>query len=534
MEIRELWLKNYGKFEDHRIRLKPGINIIYGGNETGKTTVHSFIRAMFFGLSRARGRAARTDEFKLRCPWDTPGAFRGSMRVMDGGELYRIDRSFDRGEPPLLVTCETSPEEKKDPEGFLSELLGGVSEAAFLNTLFISQARCETDEALAQELRRYMVNSGGAMDAGLDVTQALQKLRRQKKALEQKRKNEEAALEAEIEKKLAKAEALRDEITFLEKQAARYDRSAGKNPGGYEEGYDRSAGKYPGGYTGRAQEDGEEWENADGELEEWDDAGAGRGRIILQGLLVLAGILALLGAAFLDDWKMRVFLGIFGVVFFLLLIPFHMLLGGPRQEEEESGEYGDERTGAEAENYEELMEELGERRDAYQGLQDELEKLYAGSVRPEGTDTEIAALTLAIDRICELSSGLYERMGGGLNERASTILKELTDGAYSRIVLDETMEIRIHTPSRVLGLYQVSGGTMQQIYFALRMAAAEILEDGKKLPVVLDETFAMYDDSRLEAALRWLKKSGRQVILFTCQKREHEILEQLGREQPGT
>ena len=94
----------------------------------------------------------------------------------------------------------------------------------FANTVFISQAHCETDEALAQELRRYMVNSGSAMDAELDVTQALQALRRQKKLLEQKRKKEEEELEAQIGKKLAKAETVREEIAFLEKQAGRYEK----------------------------------------------------------------------------------------------------------------------------------------------------------------------------------------------------------------------------------------------------------------------------------------------------------------------
>ena len=92
MEILELWLKRYGKFENHKIALKPGMNIIYGGNETGKTTIHSFIRAMFFGLGRARGRAARMDEYQLRQPWDAPGVFLGSMRIEKDGEIYRIDR----------------------------------------------------------------------------------------------------------------------------------------------------------------------------------------------------------------------------------------------------------------------------------------------------------------------------------------------------------------------------------------------------------------------------------------------------------
>ena len=47
----------------------------------------------------------------------------------------------------------------------------------------------------------------------------------------------------------------------------------------------------------------------------------------------------------------------------------------------------------------------------------------------------------------------------------------------------------------------------------------------EKLPVMLDEAFAYYDDKRLEAALEFLSKIDNQVILFTCTNREKEILE---------
>lgn len=56
-----------------------------------------------------------------------------------------------------------------------------------------------------------------------------------------------------------------------------------------------------------------------------------------------------------------------------------------------------------------------------------------------------------------------------------------------------------------------------------------MLTGGQPLPIILDEPFAMYDEDRLEAALRWLDNSGRQVILFTCQKREKEILDRIRR-----
>lgn len=50
----------------------------------------------------------------------------------------------------------------------------------------------------------------------------------------------------------------------------------------------------------------------------------------------------------------------------------------------------------------------------------------------------------------------------------------------------------------------------------------------EELPLILDEMFAMYDQKRLEAALRWLAEHKKQVILFTCQTREEETLRRLG------
>ncbi len=50
MRIHELLLKNFGKFTDRRIIVSEGIQILYGENESGKSTVHTFIKAMLFGL----------------------------------------------------------------------------------------------------------------------------------------------------------------------------------------------------------------------------------------------------------------------------------------------------------------------------------------------------------------------------------------------------------------------------------------------------------------------------------------------------
>ena len=46
MKIKELRLKNFGKFTNKEIHFSDGMNVIYGENESGKSTLYTFIRAM--------------------------------------------------------------------------------------------------------------------------------------------------------------------------------------------------------------------------------------------------------------------------------------------------------------------------------------------------------------------------------------------------------------------------------------------------------------------------------------------------------
>lgn len=47
MEIIEIRMDHFGKFNGQSMEFHPGINVIYGDNETGKSTMRSFIRGMF-------------------------------------------------------------------------------------------------------------------------------------------------------------------------------------------------------------------------------------------------------------------------------------------------------------------------------------------------------------------------------------------------------------------------------------------------------------------------------------------------------
>ncbi len=91
--------------------------------------------------------------------------------------------------------------------------------------------------------------------------------------------------------------------------------------------------------------------------------------------------------------------------------------------------------------------------------------------------------------------------------------------------MDEALHMSVNTGERIVSIERLSRGTLEQIYFALRMAAGELFCKEEPFPVILDDVFGMYDEERLAAALRWLHKENRQVIISTCHKREMEILD---------
>ena len=66
------------------------------------------------------------------------------------------------------------------------------------------------------------------------------------------------------------------------------------------------------------------------------------------------------------------------------------------------------------------------------------------------------------------------------------------------------------------------------MYLGLRLASIDTISK-EKLPIILDETFAFFDDYRLENILKFInnKYEDRQIIIFTCSKREIEALNRL-------
>jgi len=142
------------------------------------------------------------------------------------------------------------------------------------------------------------------------------------------------------------------------------------------------------------------------------------------------------------------------------------------------------------------------------------------------------ALDIAMEVLEEASVDLQRNYSPYLNEVMGNIMDTITGGKYSDIMADDSLMLNIQPPGmpeRVIP-EQLSSGTADQVYFALRLATIRLIEkDGETMPLFLDDPFVQYDEERTRNVLTLLcnESDRRQVILFTCKKREVELVRQV-------
>ena len=142
------------------------------------------------------------------------------------------------------------------------------------------------------------------------------------------------------------------------------------------------------------------------------------------------------------------------------------------------------------------------------------------------------AFDVAIEVLSESSVQIQRDYSPYLNEQMGNIMKSISGGRYEDIMADDSLTLNVQTPDVAEKVIpeQLSSGTADQMYFALRLATVMLVEkDGEILPLFLDEPFVQYDEDRTKNVLELLKTESekRQIILFTCKKREVELVNQI-------
>lgn len=137
----------------------------------------------------------------------------------------------------------------------------------------------------------------------------------------------------------------------------------------------------------------------------------------------------------------------------------------------------------------------------------------------------VKAIDFAIGALKESYDEISARFSPAFSSKVSSILKELTQGAYDKVRISKDMEAEVgRENSLYAGSIYMSAGTVDQIYLAMRLALCGIADNTNVPPVILDDALTNFDDDRAKAAIDFLARYAerRQIILFTCHRRVTE------------
>lgn len=125
MKISEIQIQQFGVWKNLTLPIKnSGLNVIYGPNEAGKSTLLRFVRSLLYGYTNPAGKSA-----------DITSDCDGSLAVLAAGKKIRIRRTSKHGTRGLVSI--TGKNEPLSDDQVLTELLAGTDEAIFENIFAI-------------------------------------------------------------------------------------------------------------------------------------------------------------------------------------------------------------------------------------------------------------------------------------------------------------------------------------------------------------------------------------------------------------
>ena len=189
MNIRELHVDGFGRLSNLDLALSPGLQVLIGPNERGKSTLRAFITDMFYGQRRDLRSPAYDEGNLLRRPWENPEAYGGRLvYALDRGGVYEITRSFVRDRQHILLRdCQTGrditgmfPAHPNHEIGFAEAHLG-LSKGVFINTATIGHLNLDGlgDEQALDRIRERLLainDSGAGIRSAGSALHALQEL----------------------------------------------------------------------------------------------------------------------------------------------------------------------------------------------------------------------------------------------------------------------------------------------------------------------------------------------------------------------
>lgn len=179
MKIQKIKINSFGNLEDREIDLSDNINIIYGKNEAGKSTLLKFITNMFYGTSKNK-KGREFSDFDRYKPWGKDD-FSGKIKyVLDNGEQYEVFREFAKKNPKIYnenmedISKQFNIDKNLGNQFFLEQTK--VDEQTFLSSIASMQQEVKLEKNSQNALIQKMANLAGTGEDNVSYKKAIDKL----------------------------------------------------------------------------------------------------------------------------------------------------------------------------------------------------------------------------------------------------------------------------------------------------------------------------------------------------------------------
>ena len=181
MQIKNIKINNYGKIKNKEILFSDKINVIYGENEAGKSTLLHFILNSLYGISKNK-KGKEYSDFEKYKPWSGDD-FSGKISYeLDNNNKYEIFRDFKKKNPKIFnenmedISKEFSIDKTKGNEFFYEQTK--VDEDLFLSTLVVNQQEVKLHKQEQNVLIQKIANLVGTGEDNVSYKRAIDRLNR--------------------------------------------------------------------------------------------------------------------------------------------------------------------------------------------------------------------------------------------------------------------------------------------------------------------------------------------------------------------
>ena len=609
MKINNIKINGFGKLENNEINLSDGINLIYGNNEAGKTTLLKFISSMFYGVSKNKNKKEFSDLERYK-PWKAD-EFSGKITYkLDNNEEFEVFRDFNKKNPKIYKNGEDisksfNIDKTRGNEFFYEQTK--IDEKMLYSTSLIEQKEVELDDNDQAVLTQKIANILSAGDENLSYKKTIAALN--------KRLLDEVGTERSVRKPL---NLLNEEIKKIENERNNLDLN--ENRIEELENFNNNANKkieekeikinLLKNIKHKIEENNledekikinnnliEEEKNKKNELEKKLEKNKIKKEknnliyfIILGILIIINLLLFILKINILVNITLLVTTGIYGIFILIKLLKSNKKI---KEKNKINNNYLLEikNINNNIENIKNNINKLNEEKTEKNKLEEnKIINLFKNKIDEEEINNlfrenkeeinkillnleddiskiKMQAYTNEIDynninKLLEKKAKLEEELQYKLEKREE-ILKygeniniaiKALESAYNKMKKEITPQFtrdlsefveKISNKKYVKAKYideeglvvqlsdgeyinsnKLSIGTIDELYLSLRLSAMQEITD-ESMPIILDETFAYFDNERLENILKLLENlsNKHQIIIFTCSNREKNILE---------